>query len=307
MTPANKWTNGIRPDEPVSRAAIRTLKPRLKRVGKLFSKAVDGLDDAEPLHQLRVATRRASAALELYADVLPSRRTDKMQKLLKHIRQAAGAIRDCDIILARFAQGVAQDEAPILTEQLRARRREAQRGLACLYHKWPLDRVQQTARSLLRRIERKSARHPQAASVHFAEWAPKCLATIVADFFESASPDLDDFEALHRFRIRTKALRYAIELVADAFPPELRADAYPVVERLQDLLGSLHDESMFLQNVAKCLPDAGAADAEGLRHRIADERKTLAKLEREFAGWWTPEQCDELKARFEHLAIAVRA
>ena len=51
-------------DVPVVEAAASMLKDRLKRVRRRFTAAVaQGKKNAEPVHQLRVATRRAAAVL----------------------------------------------------------------------------------------------------------------------------------------------------------------------------------------------------------------------------------------------------
>ena len=60
-------------------------------------------------------------------------------------------------------------------------------------------------------------------------------------FFESIPGDTSDMAALHQFRIRAKSLRYAMELLAAAFGPELREVHYPVVEEVQERLGRIND------------------------------------------------------------------
>ena len=47
-------------------------------------------EDLEYVHQLRVTTRRADAALQLFRDCMPSRRAKKMRRRLSQIRKAAG-------------------------------------------------------------------------------------------------------------------------------------------------------------------------------------------------------------------------
>ncbi len=56
---------------------------------------------------------------------------------------------------------------------------------------------------------------------------PERLRVFVNEFFEAAAPDLRDFSHLHGFRIRSKAVRYAMELVASTFPPEFKDELYP--------------------------------------------------------------------------------
>src|SRR5206468_932768 len=53
--------------------------------------------DPEHVHQLRVGTRRATAALDIFADCLPAKVYKTARKQLRRIRRAAGAARDWDV------------------------------------------------------------------------------------------------------------------------------------------------------------------------------------------------------------------
>ena len=52
-------------------------------------------------HQLRVATRRAGAALEIFRDCLPEKDYQTARKQLRRLRRAAGAARDWDVLQYR--------------------------------------------------------------------------------------------------------------------------------------------------------------------------------------------------------------
>ena len=61
----NKWLDGVDPDAPVHHAAVAAVARRWSAVaGYLPLAALHGNDDVEYVHQLRVSTRRADAALE---------------------------------------------------------------------------------------------------------------------------------------------------------------------------------------------------------------------------------------------------
>ena len=55
--------------------------------------------DPEYVHQLRVATRRADAALRIFAPCLPGKVHKKARHRLRRLRQAAGAAHDWDVFL----------------------------------------------------------------------------------------------------------------------------------------------------------------------------------------------------------------
>src|SRR5207244_4505302 len=69
---SSKWIDGLRPEMGVSQAARKTLRRRLEAVWFLLKPAAEKADQSpEHVHQLRVSTRRAMAALEGYAELLP--------------------------------------------------------------------------------------------------------------------------------------------------------------------------------------------------------------------------------------------
>jgi len=54
-----------------------------------------------------------------------------------------------------------------------------------------------------------------------------------------------DFSELHRFRIRTKRVRYVIELYAEVFPRPLRG-ALAEFRGIQSVLGQIQDQTMVI-------------------------------------------------------------
>jgi CHAD domain-containing protein len=297
------------PDKSVIEVALSTLDDRLKAVRKRFAQAVrHGGKNAERVHQLRVATRRAAAALGLYHDLVPRKIAKRMDARLKRIRRTAGDIRDCDMLLARFSSEVAQAESPSFIKRTDSQRVAAYRDLCRLHQNHSSSgRLKRQTRKLLAKTRHKAERRPRLATQKFDAWAPERLRLFVNEFFEAAAPDLRDFSQLHRFRIRSKALRYAMELVASTFPPEFKNELYPVIQRLQTLLGNINDEANFLKSVGTRLANqAKPGDVDGLKHRMAQEQHALDELEREFSDWWTTARREMLQRRFEEM-IAPRA
>src|SRR5262249_58635227 len=101
----DKWVQGVSPDDRTTDVAVRTLQARLAAIQHYLPLAAEKAEeDVEHVHQLRVWTRRASAALKLYAGLLPRRRTARMKKQLKRLRRAANDARDCDVLARRLAE-----------------------------------------------------------------------------------------------------------------------------------------------------------------------------------------------------------
>src|SRR5204862_7355743 len=88
----------IGPATPLEEAARRILRKRLRAVRRQVKKSRGKAGrDAETVHDLRSAIRRASAAIELFSGALRSRRARRMQELLESVRAAAGSVRDRDV------------------------------------------------------------------------------------------------------------------------------------------------------------------------------------------------------------------
>src|SRR5438309_1994272 len=96
----DKWISGLRGDMPVPEAARRVLTVRLGVVLERLPPAIDRADDdVEHVHQLRVGTRRAAAAVRIFADCLAAKLHRRTRRTLRAIRRAAGAARDWDVFL----------------------------------------------------------------------------------------------------------------------------------------------------------------------------------------------------------------
>lgn len=115
--------------------AKRVVKVRSKEVFE-HSKGVLDLDDVERVHDMRVATRRLRAALEVFEDCFPSKRHRKSLKRVKALADALGERRDIDVeieLLQGLSGEVANEDREALAtliEELRVRQRQANRDLA---------------------------------------------------------------------------------------------------------------------------------------------------------------------------------
>src|SRR5439155_18062956 len=96
-----KWISELTAHTPVADAARRALTVRLEVVRDYLPLALHEADkDPEHVHQLRVGTRRARAALDIFALCLPPKAHKHARKLLRGLRRAAGEARDWDVFTA---------------------------------------------------------------------------------------------------------------------------------------------------------------------------------------------------------------
>ena len=86
----DKWAPQVPPDASIAKVAVGALNGRLDAVLNYLPRAaLRPQEDAEYVHQLRVWTRRAVAALRLYEDLIPKRQLSWFRKVLRHVRRAA--------------------------------------------------------------------------------------------------------------------------------------------------------------------------------------------------------------------------
>jgi CHAD domain-containing protein len=172
--------------------------------------------DPEPVHDLRVATRRFTQAVDLLKPALPGKELKKMHRTLRRMMRMAGAVRDCDIV-TRYLAGSKLPEAKLLTSGIAQKRRESEDDLLAVLKKWVADRASAKWRVLL-----SVGEHPEL----FEESRDpmRLLAKMAAS--------LD----LHRLRIAVKEFRYRLELLAPACGPAAN-EWLERMTRLQSVLG----------------------------------------------------------------------
>jgi CHAD domain-containing protein len=297
----SKWIDGLTPETHVSQAARKTLRRRLRSVWALLKPAAERAErSTEYVHQLRVATRRALAALEGYAELLPQRKVEKMTKRLNRIRKRAGEARDYDVLVERLSARPEAERLAPLIEAIGRRRREVQAPIREVFRKLKKRDFPHAVRKLVDRVH--VARDGRRMS--FGRWA--CVGTerTTAAFFAAAGGNLDDLAELHQFRIAGKNLRYVLEYFAGGLGPDVRNSLYPEVERMQSLLGIVNDHATALAHFEAWRKEWDDPQlAELIDEQIAGERAALEDARREFFRWWTPQRASELRDR---LALLVQ-
>jgi CHAD domain-containing protein len=122
-------------DEPFAAAAARVVRVRAAEVFAHADGVLD-LGEIDRLHDMRVATRRLRAALEVFEPCFPRKRCRKALKKVKALADALGERRDRDVeieFLAEFAAKASEADRQPLTakiEDLRAEQRQANAELA---------------------------------------------------------------------------------------------------------------------------------------------------------------------------------
>jgi CHAD domain-containing protein len=295
-----KWIEG-RPDDLAHDVARRALKRRLERMSHYLERAVcESPRETENVHQLRIFSRRAAAAMEIFEAWLPKRRGQWMQKQVKQIRKAAGAARDFDVLLIRWADRMRHapsSHTALLIEQIRLRRNEAQDPIEAIFKKLQRKRMARRTKKLLKRLRRRGA--IDACGERFVCLARVALARVVGPYLATARAELDDAAAMHAFRIQSKQVRYAMEIFAGAFDEEFRTELYPLVVTLQDRLGAINDHVTAQTYFAGWHAEADScAVRAALEMGIDSEQQALEASRRAFLDWWTAARREDMCHRF---------
>lgn len=306
---ATKWVACDDPAQaagPVVRAA---LAGRLAAVEHyLEATTPDEVHDPEHVHQLRVATRRADAAVRAFADFLPPRKARKMRRALRKIRRAAAEARDHDVMAMRYATPCA-DVPDAAQEWLWSRivdaRRAAHPGVDEVYRRRAAGNFAARSQRLLDRVRWRGS----GAEPAFAALAVEAVVQAGDECFGAARGRPRRAAALHLLRIAAKRFRYAIELFAAAAPP-MRDDVYSQIERVQEMLGKANDHAVAAERIArwrKHCARGGSALPDGIDELVKREKKKAAAARDAFLKWWTRDKAEALERRFAAIAQAAVA
>lgn len=305
-----KWLDEVSRDDAPADIATTAVRRRLDRVRALVKPAKSPAPSVESIHQLRVASRRARAALSFFKPLLRPKRTKKMNRALGRIRRAAGPARDLDVMTARFRQAVgpdrhknaqptndpSHDALPLVLAQLTHTRQTEQKKLRRRLEELQNDiSVPQVERLLVRVRWREDSPSPE-----WHDFAQIQLTPLFAEFQAAARELPTCTEQLHRIRIAGKRLRYAMEL-AVSVDAAIRTDLYPIMETLQEKLGNVNDLAVSVAHL-RSLKDLQSSDEtlqrRALKQLISGEEKRLSEEIAAVGSWWDPTLLGEMQRRW---------
>ncbi|SDD00480.1 CHAD domain-containing protein [Actinokineospora iranica] len=236
-----------------------------------------GAEAMEDVHQMRVAVRRARAALKAGLDA------PELDAELRWLGTSLGAVRDLDVQLDHLraqAEGFSPDELGAVEELLRglvAERRAARR------------RMMGTLRSKRYKALLESLRTTAAAEAP-PEETPTALLSVIrkphrklmkaATALGEDPPDDD----LHELRIHGKRLRYAAEMAEETAKKQVRP-LVKATKRFQDILGDHQDATIAEATIRRLVNEIGdgiPVDVVFVAGRLVERqraRKTVARAE----------------------------
>jgi CHAD domain-containing protein/CYTH domain-containing protein len=234
------------------------------------SRRLGDAEDGEALHDFRVALRRLRSTLSAYRAELTGSVSGKRRRQIKALAEATGAARDAEVQLAWLEkQGKRLEERhhPALRCLVEKLRRQEEAGYAGVRE--PLRaRFGKLLPKLTAAFSKYQARLGEGPSPTFALTAAALIrshAAALAEALEEVETP-SDVEPAHRARIKAKRLRYLLEPLRG----NAQADAGPTVkllQKLQDVLGELHDSHVLAGTVAAALAESSSQGA--LRAHLA--------------------------------------
>jgi CHAD domain-containing protein len=291
-----KWIAGLTADTPAADAARHVLTVRLELVRDNLPPALHEAEaDPEHVHQLRVATRRARAALDIFADCLPAKAYKRARRRLRALRRAAGEARDWDVFLLTLAERQRKPAArqrpglDFLTGCALSRRLAAQERLIEVANGEPftLDRLLADTVAAVHRP------HNDSEGRDLIDLARPILGDLLKELEAAAERDLSDYAQLHQVRIAGKRLRYAMEVFADCFEPAFKDELYPAVEQMQEILGNANDSHVAagrlteLRDRARArLGDQAKRVLPGVQALLRYHQERLPRERQHFERWW---------------------
>jgi CHAD domain-containing protein len=243
--------------------------------------------EIEPIHQLRVATRRLRAALDLFSHVTNANQHRILLRDLGWIAQTAGAVRECDIMAQTIHARSRKLDDPLasalatLYGALEERRRGALEVLAQSLGSGRFHAM--TARLRTPRINRRGT------DARLGPAAAGLLQPVVRSIRRAGAKLGDDApaEVVHRLRVRIKRLRYELEMLS-ALGGKRDRKALKRLEAMQDLLGTYNDVCVTIAwlvaypNAAGAAPEAMLA-AGAMAQSLAGRKQKLSR--RCLAAW----------------------
>jgi CHAD domain-containing protein len=234
------------------------LHARLRKCVALLSKVL-AEDDPEAVHDFRVWSRRAQeVVVTLFGKPLPPE-AGTIVRVLRRARRSLGICRDCDVL------------KELLERKARRVRNPAERRTWEMIRQYALNRHEREMRRVVRKLANRKlftlSRRARALTEQAAQRGDLQPAALEAMLVSSVRTGYTEWRGalsracdtflpadIHAFRIRTKRLRYRIELVRDLGDGPAEA-ALTSLKGLQEGLGQWHDHSQLGRLAGEALAD----------------------------------------------------
>lgn len=235
--------------------------------------------DAAALHQARVSVRRLRAAMSLFGSTIRDSRFLELRKELRWFTSSLGDARDIDVFLKRYEGELSRRDRKTLLDA----RKEAYRTASAAIDS---DRLRTLLLGLLEWSETGDWRKQRKANAKVKPFAVRRLDRLWSKWSEGgAQLILLDEEQRHRFRIRVKKMRYAVEFLGSLFDERKVRQFTKALETMQESLGDLNDESTARRLAADLALDFTPGDRVGTENELGRAVRNFERLRRTGPFW----------------------
>lgn len=286
--------------QPLARAVRRVVRRRLGAVGRAAAAVAAANAGAAAVHRLRVSTRRATAAITVFHALIPRRQRRWFRKMLRRLRRTAGEARDLDVLIGRGPRSTAAihagDAWRRLADLLRERRPHSRRRLRARLAELPMHAWERETAATLGAVDAAASADTVASLVR------RRARRLVRRFLARLDRPIRTGRAIHRLRIETKKIRYALEVIAEIGTPVSTSAADRLLHSLQDRLGDYTDHAAAVARLRRWA--RRESDRRGRRTLLAahgHEATVVTRARRTCERWWTPSRRARLARAIERM------
>jgi CHAD domain-containing protein len=217
--------------------------------------SASGDADADAIHDLRVSIRRFNQGLRVFGEFFDAAKAKKLHRRLKKIMDQASLVRDRDIALELLTRSRAAGQTK-LRRHLLADREAAHKALVArvekVSRKWDADLPPANKPSKLWNEEAGPGENARTR-----------LPAQVAEYFQAGRDLVASHPPppeLHKFRLKTKHLRYTLELFRPVYG-QAHEKRLSELQGIQQFLGEINDcvaAEKLLPSLKKYLRKLGA-------------------------------------------------
>ncbi len=237
----------------------------------------------EGVHDLRVATRRLRAGLDLWLALHPGKKLDRSRRALQKLGRRLGSLREIDVNLSQLSElrgrnpaGAVAVEFALASETRRRKRRA--RDLDRELGRIDLtDLAKEIQAEVDDELDSKSEEIPLAsvARKELRERIPR-LATLLDHALLQPTP-----KSLHRLRIGLKKFRYSVELCASAYDGRRVPHLLRRLKKVQDALGLVQDANALHLRFAMLRANLRRDGLPAIERLLLAPMRAVARLARE--------------------------
>jgi len=253
-----------------------TYKSELKRCRNEFSN--------EAVHDLRIATRRMLALVQLLGMLNPHPRLQKLRRVFRHQLDSFDDLRDTQVMLAEVSETV--QEIPTLQPFQEYLQKSEERLLRSVKKKFKQIKPSDTAKQILKMRKTFEDRTIENISVRMFQAADDAFLTT---YQRLGWVNSSDSATIHSVRLAFKKFRYLIEIIHPALE-NFQQENFKRMNDYQGTMGRIQDIDILLQTLTDFASSASTFDPKAVlrfyEQRHADAISAYIDDMRELNTFW---------------------